>query len=54
MLDRLASLTHLLRMLVEPVLNGFKNVLMLHRLIRRCLAVVQLFLMAQRWQALVK
>jgi hypothetical protein len=29
MLDRLASLAHLLRMLVEPALNGFENMLML-------------------------
>jgi len=28
MLDRLAALAHLLRMLVEPALNGFKNLLM--------------------------
>ena len=28
MLDRLAPLAHLLRMLVEPALNGFENVLM--------------------------
>ena len=27
--DRLASLAHLLRMLVEPTLHGFENVLML-------------------------
>jgi hypothetical protein len=27
-LDRLAPLAHLLRMLVEPALNGFKNMLM--------------------------
>src|ERR1700685_985574 len=29
MLDRFASLTHLLRMFVKPTLNGFENVLML-------------------------
>src|SRR5271155_1557288 len=29
MLDRLASLTHLLWMLIEPALNSFKNVLIL-------------------------
>jgi hypothetical protein len=29
MLNRLAPLAHLLRMLVEPVLDGFENVLML-------------------------
>src|SRR5271170_2776536 len=29
MLDRLPSLAHLLRMLIEPALNDFKNVLML-------------------------
>jgi hypothetical protein len=29
MLDRFAPLAHLLRMLVEPALNGFENVLML-------------------------
>src|ERR1700724_475699 len=28
MFDRLAALAHLLRMLVEPALNGFENVLM--------------------------
>src|SRR5471030_447788 len=28
MLDRLATLAHFLRMLVEPALNSFKNVLM--------------------------
>ena len=28
MFDRLASLAHFLRMLVEPALNGFENVLM--------------------------
>jgi hypothetical protein len=27
-IDRLAALAHLLRMLVEPALNGFENVLM--------------------------
>ena len=26
MFDRLAALAHLLRMLVEPALNGFENV----------------------------
>jgi len=31
MLDRLASLAHLFRMLIEPALNDFKNVLMLKR-----------------------
>jgi hypothetical protein len=28
MFDRLAALAHLLRLLVEPALNGFENVLM--------------------------
>ena len=28
MFDRLATLAHLLRMLVEPALNGFEHVLM--------------------------
>jgi hypothetical protein len=32
---------HLLRMLIEPLSNGFENVLVLHRVIRRSLAVVQ-------------
>ena len=31
MLDRLASLAHLFRMVIEPALNDFKNVLMLKR-----------------------
>jgi hypothetical protein len=47
MFDRLAALAHLLRMLVEPALNGFENVLMFHRVIRRSLPVVQVGLIAQ-------
>jgi hypothetical protein len=47
MLDRLAPLTHLLRMIVEPSLHGFKYVLVIHRVIRRSLPVVQRCLIAQ-------
>jgi hypothetical protein len=37
-----APLTHLLRTLIEPLLNGFENTLARsHRVIRRSLAVVQ-------------
>ena len=54
MFDRLAAPAHLLRMLVEPALNGFENVLMFHRVIRRSLPVVQVGLIAQLWQTLVQ
>jgi hypothetical protein len=45
--DRLAPLAHLRRMLVEPSLYGFENVLMLP-------SRDPALLWAQRWQALVK
>jgi len=53
-LDRLATLTHLRWMLVEPALDRLENVFMLPSVIRRSLAVVQLCLTAQLWQALVQ
>jgi hypothetical protein len=47
-LDHLASLAHLLRMLIEPRCTASRTCSCSHRLIRRSLAVVQLCLMAQR------
>jgi hypothetical protein len=41
-------------MLVEPALHCFENMLMLPSVMRRCLLVVQVRLMAQLWQALVQ
>ena len=53
MLDRLAPLAHFFRMLVEPALHGFENMLMLPARDPSFLLGVQLCLMAQLGQALV-
>ena len=47
MLDRLAPLTHLLRMLIKPALYGLENMLMFPSCDQSLLALVQLFLIAQ-------
>ena len=54
MLDRLAPLAHFFRMLVEPALLGFENMLMLPARDPSFLAGVQLCLMVQLGQALVQ
>jgi hypothetical protein len=54
MLDCFAPLTHLFWMLVEPALHRFETCSCFHRVMRRSLPLVQVFLMAQPWHALVQ
>jgi hypothetical protein len=54
MLDRLAPLAHLLRMLLEPACTASRMCSCSQRVICRSLAVVQMCLMGQLGQALVQ
>jgi hypothetical protein len=54
MLDRLAPLTHGLRVLVKPTLHGFKHMLVLPAGDPRCSPVVQWLLIGQARHAVVQ